>query len=143
MRIWDAIKIGKAIKHFLKTEEQVDVVEWLSDPANIVLENLKGDLAIFEYGLPTKKIYAGHYYFNSRGRKAIDSGKELLDEFFNSCYNTNVLIGMVPIQRKDVKWITRKLGFKSYGIEEARGNQYELFIQTKKEFNNEFSIRDR
>lgn len=137
MRIWDAVKIATAIKHFLGTEEQVDVIEWLSDPANIVLENDRGDLAIFEYGLPTRKVYSGHYYFKSRGRAAITAAREFLDELFNSCYNIGILMGMIPIERRDVKWLTRQLGFTSYGLEEARGNQYELFILTKKEFNNE------
>jgi hypothetical protein len=137
MRIWDATKIAAAIKHFLKTEEQVDVIEWLSDPSNIVLENGFGDLAVFEYGVQAKKVYSGHYFFKSRGKAAIKAGKFFLDELFNSCYNVSILIGMVPIERKDVKWMTRQLGFTSYGIETARGNQYELFIITKKEFNNE------
>lgn len=137
MRTWDAVKIGRAIKHFLKTEEQVDVVEWLANPSNIAFENDRGDLAIFEYGLPTKKVYSGHYYFQSRGRAAIRSAKEFLDELFNSCYNVSILMGMVPVERKDVKWITRQLGFTSYGLEETRGKQYELFILTKKEFNHE------
>lgn len=135
MRTWDAIKIGSAIKHFLKTEEQVDPIEWLSDHTNIVLENKHGDLALFEYGLPTRRIYSGHYFFKSRGRQAIESAKGFLDELFNSCYNISILMGMVPIERKDVKWMTRQLGFTSYGLEEARGKQYELFILTKKEFN--------
>ena len=137
MRTWDAIKIGSAIKHFLGTEDQVDPIEWLSDPANIVLENEQDDLALFEYGLPTQQVYSGHYFFKSRGRAAIQAGRQFLDELFNSCYNIGVLMGMVPIERADVKWITRQLGFKSYGLEEARGKQYELFILTRKEFNNE------
>ena len=137
MRTWDAIKIDKAISHFLKDNNHIDPVEWLSDPANIVLENDLGDLAIFEYGLPTRRVYSGHYFFRSRGRQAIQSAKGFLDEIFNSCYNINVLMGMVPDERREVKWLTRQLGFKSYGPEEARGNKYELFILTKKEFNNE------
>lgn len=137
MRIYDAVKISKAIKHFMGTEEKVDVVQWLSDPANIVLENSQGDLAIFEYGLPTRRVYSGHYFFESRGRKAIEAAKGFLDELFNSCYNISILMGMVPIERREVKWLTRQLGFKSYGQEEAYGKHYELFILTKKEFNNE------
>jgi len=136
-RIFDAVKIAASIKHFLGTEEQVDVIEWLSDSSNIVLENDRGDLAIFEYGLPTRRIYSGHYFFKSRGRAAITAAHEFLDVLFNSCYNVSILMGMVPIERKDVKWMTRQLGFKSYGLEEARGKQYELFILTRKEFNNE------
>ena len=139
-RIWDPIKINKAVEHFLGPND-IDIIEWLADSTNIVFENSQGDLALFEYGLPTKAVYSGHYYFNSRGRQAIKAGKEFLDELFNSCYNINIVMGMVPIERREVKWITRQLGFKSYGPEEARGKQYELFILTKREFNNEHTLR--
>lgn len=137
MRTWDAIKIGAAINHFLKTDTAIDPIEWLSNPANIALENSDGDLAIFEYGLPTRKVYSGHYFFKSRGKQAIASATGFLDELFNSWYNIRILMGMVPIDRQDVKLLTRRLGFKSYGLETARGKQYELFILTRKEFNNE------
>lgn len=136
MRTWDAVKIADAIKCFLKNDE-LDVIDWLSNQENIVLENDLGDLAIFEYGFPTKKIYAAHYYFKSRGRQAITAGISFLDELFNSCYNVDILMGMVPVERKDVAWMTRRLGLTSYGIEEIHGQEYELFIMTKKEFNNE------
>lgn len=137
MRIWDANKIAGAIEYFLKTDDKVDPIEWLSDPANIALENEFGDLALFEYGVPTRKIYSGHYYFKSRGRAAIKAAREFLDEIFNTCYNINVLMGMTPLEYPAARWLTRQVGFTSYGIEEARGKQYELFILTKKEFNNE------
>lgn len=136
MRTWDAVKIANAIKLFLKTEEY-DVITWLSNPMNIVLENEHGDLALFEYDFPVPRTYSGHYYFKSRGRTAIEAGKAFLDELFNSCYNINIVIGMVPKTRKDVCWMTRQLGFSSHGTEEVKGQEYELFILTKKEFNNE------
>jgi hypothetical protein len=141
MRTYDALKIATAIKHFLKTEEKVDPIEWLSHPEHIVLENDCGDLALFEYGFPTKKIYSGHYYFKSRGRAAIEAAKGFLDELFNSCYNINVLMGLVPIERKEVSWLTRKVGFTSYGYEEIHNQEYELFIITASEFNSQKGIR--
>lgn len=137
MRTWDAVKIAAAIKHFLKTEEKIDPIEWLSNPVNIALENEHGDLAVFEYGFPTKRIYSGHYFFRSRGKQAIKSGIDFLDELFNSCYNINILMGLVPIEHLAAKWMTRRLGFTSHGLEEIGGKEFELFILTKKEFNNE------
>lgn len=137
MRTWDAIKIGAAITHLMKTDNQVDPIEWLANPANIVLENEYGDLALFEYGFPTKKIYSGHYFFKSRGRRAITSARGFIDELFNSCYNISVLMGMTPLERKDARWLTRQVGFTPHGVEEIGGKEYELFILTKKEFNNE------
>lgn len=137
MRTYDALKISSAIKYFLQTEEFVDPIEWLSNPANIVLENDRGDLALFEYGITTQKVYSGHYYFQSRGKAAILAAREFLDELFNTCYNISVLMGLIPLPSKAARWITRRIGFTSYGTEEIRGTEYEMFILTKKEFNNE------
>lgn len=133
MRIWDALKIELAITSLSKTE--IDPIEWLSNSSNIVLENKHGDLALFEYGFVNKNIYSGHYFFKSRGQQATLVAKEFLDELFNSCYNINVLMGLVPTEHRAARWMTRRVGFTSYGIEEIRGKQYELFIITKKEFN--------
>lgn len=135
-RIWDAVKINEAIKCFLKTEDIVDPIDWLANPTNIVLENELGDMCLFEYAFTDKTVYSGHYFFKSRGRQAIVSSRNFLDELFNSGYNVNVLLGMVPLTNKAARWITRQIGFKSYGYEEVRGTEYELFIMTKKEFNN-------
>lgn len=133
MRTWDATLIAPAIKHFLKSEDKVDPIDWLSKPENIVLQNSSGDMALFEHGI--KNIYSGHYYFKSRGRKAINSGLQLLDEVFNSCYNINVMTGLVPLEHLGARWMTRRLGFTSHGVEEIGGKHFELFILTKEEFN--------
>lgn len=132
MRTYDATLVAPAIKHFLRSEEKVDTIEWLSNPDNIVLVNDVGDMALFEKGI--KHVYSGHYYFKSRGRKAISSGLELLDELLNSCYNINVLTGLVPLEHLGARWITRKLGFTSHGVVHLNDKHYELFILTKKEF---------
>lgn len=135
MRTWDAVKLAEAVTYLLKSDK-VDPIDWLSNPDNIVLENEHGDLALFEYAFPGKKqIYSGHYFFKSRGRQAIKAGKDFLDELFNSCYNISILMGIVPVDHLAAKWITRQIGFTSYGIEEIREKEYELFILTKKEFN--------
>lgn len=135
MRIWNAIKIGSAIETLLADGEVVDPIEWLADQTHIVLENEHGDLALFEYALVNKKIYSGHYFFKSRGKHAIEAAKGFLDELFNTCYNIHVVMGLVPKDNKAARWISRRLGFTSYGFDEIHGTEYELFILTKKEFN--------
>jgi hypothetical protein len=135
MRTWDAMKIEPAIACLLGNNHSIDPIEWLAREQNIVLENNEGDLALFEYGFPIKKVHSGHYYFKSRGRSAITAARGFLDELFNSCYNIHVLMGFTPLHRKDAQWLSRKSGFTSYGVEEINDKQYELFIITKKEFN--------
>lgn len=132
-RVFDAQLIAPAIKEFLKSEDQVDPIEWLSNPDNIVLQNDRGDLALFEKGV--KDIYSGHYYFKSRGRAAITAGLEFLDNLFNSCYNIEVLTGLVPLTHLGARWLSRQIGLKSYGVVHSSIRPYEMFIITKKEFN--------
>jgi hypothetical protein len=133
MRIYDASLVHEASSYFLSSEHKVDAIDWVSKPENIVLQNNKGDLALFEIGV--KKVYSGHYYFKSRGKQAIQSAKEFLDELFNSCYNIIILMGLVPDEKKHVKWLSRQVGFKSYGKTNIDEKIYEMFIITKEEFN--------
>lgn len=134
MRTYDLTKIAPAIE--VIGGDKVDPVEWLANPTNIALENEYGDIALFEYGLPHRQIYSGHYIFKSRGRQAIDRARDFLDEIFNTCYNICIMIGLVPIENRAARWLTRQVGFTSYGIEEIHNKEYELFILTQKEFNN-------
>lgn len=133
MRTYDVNLVAPAIEFFLKSKTKVDPEVWLKNPDNIVLINDEGDLALFEKGI--KDVYSGHYYFNSRGRKAIDNGKAFLDELFNTCYNINVLTGLVPLEHLGARWMSRRLGFTSHGVIYHDNKNYELFILTKKEFN--------
>lgn len=118
----------------MKTDELVDPIEWISNPVNIALQNNEGDLALFEHGI--KEIYSGHYFFNSRGKKAIAAGKNFLDNLFNSCYNINIITGLVPLTHLGARWLSRQIGLKSIGII-STDKHYEMFMISKKEFNNE------
>lgn len=133
MRTYDATLIAEASSFFLKSEDKVDSVAWVSNLDNICLVNDQGDLALFEYG-PHKQLM-GHYFFKSRGRAAIQAATDFLDEIFNSCYNISVLTGLTPLDNPGARWLSRQIGFKSYGIVEYDNEPFELFILTKKEFN--------
>ncbi len=133
VRTYDVNLIAPAIEFFLKSDTQVDPVDWIANPDNIVLQNDSGDIALFEKGV--KDTYSGHYFFKSRGRSAIRAGQEFLDELFNTCYNINILMGLTPLTNLPARWMSRQLGFKSYGIIQSERKPYEMFIITKKEFN--------
>lgn len=133
-RTYNSEKINEAIESLLDNDEHVTAEEWLKDPTNIALENDRGDIALFEIGL--KNIYSGHYYFKSRGRQAINAAKEFLDEIFNTCYNIQVIIGLTPITNLPARWLSRQVGFKSQGLVQGPKRHYEMFIMTKREFNN-------
>jgi hypothetical protein len=133
MRTFDANLIWPAIKLYLGTEEQEDPIAWISDPNNIVLVNEDGDVALFEPRV--KGQYSGHYFFKNRGRAAIKAGKAFLDELFNTCYNIGAVTGFCPIDNKPARWMSRQIGFTSYGPVDLHELHFELFIITKEEFN--------
>lgn len=135
MRTTDFSLITPAVEFYLKkNENKVDPAEWLANPDNIALVNENGDLALFEKGV--KNTYSGHYFFKSRGRQAIEAGRVFLDELFNTCYNISILMGLCPLDNLGARWMSRQLGFTSYGaIEYSTDKSYEMFILTKKEFN--------
>lgn len=136
MRSYDPSLLAPAIELYLgENAYKEDPIVWLSDPRNIMLQNEYGDIALFEPRIAGQ--YSGHYFFKSRGRVAINAGKAFLDELFNSCYNISVLVGLAPIDNKAARWMSRQLGFKSYGPTNLDDLNFELFIITKKEFNNE------
>lgn len=134
MRIHDVSVVSDAINTLLKGEGTVDATEWLANPDNIALMNMDTeDVALFEHGI--KDIYSGHYYFKSRGKKAVASAKILLDELFNSCYNIDVVMGLTPLTYLAARWMSRHLGFSSQGVVHVKDKPYEMFVITKKEFN--------
>lgn len=132
MRTYDPVIVQPAIDHFLKdNSNRADLNEWLSKEYNIALVNEVRDLAVFERTKPG--IYRGHYFFQSRGRKAITAGKDFLDEIFDPCYNIKVITGLTPISNLAARWLSRQIGFKSNGIIKLFNNPYELFILTDKD----------
>ena len=50
MRIYDEAKIHEALIYLQHGADNVDHIEWLNNPDNIVLENEQGDIALFEHG---------------------------------------------------------------------------------------------
>lgn len=133
MRIYDP-EIIKTALLFLNSDTKDEHDAWVNDPSNIVLMDDIGNMALFEIGF--KDIYTGHYYFKSRGREAINAAKGFLDEIFNTCYNIDVILGLTPEDNKAARWFSRQVGFKSHGLVEGPKRHYEMFIITKKEFNN-------
>lgn len=129
MRTYDVKLIEPAVKSFLGENHSIDVAKWVQESDNIVLVNDDGDLALFE----KRGTWQGHYYFKSRGRKAITAGLNFLDEIFNPCYNISVLTGLTPLTNLGARWLSRKLGFQSQGVINIDNQSFELFMMTNKD----------
>lgn len=123
--------IEEALEFFRQTSN-FDPVTWLADERNIVLENNLGDIALFEY--QSDGIVIGHYYFKSRGREAVQSALKFLERIFDPCYNIHVIKGITALDHLGARWLSRRIGFKSYGVVHAQGRAAELFILTASEY---------
>lgn len=98
---------------------------------NIVIKNGL-DYGVFEF--TTFGTYTGHYFFKSRGRAAIDSGKQILDELFNE-HGACLVIGFTPCEYKAAKWMNRQLGFKPGPTVETPEGTCQLYTLTKEQHN--------
>ena len=106
-------------------------VEWLSDDNNIAFVDNKNNVALFEYNYPG--VYTGHYFFFSRGKEAIDVATDILKTTFTK-YPVEAIRGITPLKHLGARWMTKKLGFKSYGIVHTPNGPEELFVLTRKEW---------
>jgi hypothetical protein len=105
--------------------------EWLEDTANIALVDEKGNVALFEHNYPG--VYTGHYFFSVRGKEALSLSKEILRIVFTD-YNVKAIRGITPLKHLGARWMTKQLGFKSYGIVHTPNGPEELFVLTKEEW---------
>ena len=104
---------------------------FILDHDNIVLTNGK-DYAVFEF--TTFGTYTGHYFFKSRGRAAIEVGKQFLNELFNE-HGACLVIGFTPCEYKAAKWMNRQLGFKPGSLVETPEGTCQLYTLTKEQHN--------
>lgn len=131
MRIYDALLAYEAVKVLTEDEPTVDMVEWVADPDNIFLVNECGDLSLFEHH-ENAKVVTGHYYFKSRGKRAVQSAKDFLTEVFY--LGVQAIVGKTPIRNLGARWMSRHLGFTSYGVVQTFKEPCELFIMHHTEF---------
>jgi hypothetical protein len=110
--------------------EGYDWDEWIKDTNNVVLED-SGSIGVFSYEYPG--LYTGHYFFLVKGRKAISLANEMLAEAFNE-YGAKAIRGLTRTSNRPALWITRHLGFKSYGKMVSENGEHEIFCMTKDEF---------
>lgn len=107
-----------------------DIPDWLSDLRNIALVNDNGDINLFQYD---NGQYIGHYFYRSRGREALKVAEEMLDAIFRY-EEVDTLVGLTPDDKRGAKWLSRQLGFQSHGPIEHPLGPCELFVLTRKQY---------
>jgi hypothetical protein len=130
MKTEDVAVVARALEGF--HDETFSVEDWMDHPKNIAIVN-GDDLSIFTYERPG--VYTGHFFYTSRGKEALRSAKTILAEVFQ--YDVTLLMGLTPADKLGAKWLARKIGFKSHGDVETPQGVCELFILTRKEYEEE------
>lgn len=128
-RSFSSDDLKDAISLYPELNGNLDCEEWLEDTKNVMLRE-EDSTGIFAYEYPG--LYTGHYFFRVKGREAINLAKRMLDEMF-STYSAQTIRGMTKTDNRPALWITRQLGFKSYGRIETKNGEHELFILNKED----------
>lgn len=130
-RSFDPEKLHEAIAPYPEiVGEDFDVEEWLEDPNNVLLEE-GGSCGIFEFEYPG--VYCGHYFFKVRGKEAFDLAQRMLNDIFLN-HGAKVIKGLTPIEKKGALYLTRKLGFESYGTVDTWVGPHEIFFMSIDQF---------
>ncbi len=123
-RVSDVDIVRDVMRPYIEELRGFEPETWLLNSSNVCLL-VGNDISFFEY--EGEGVYTGHLFFESRGRKALDSGRLLLSHFV-STYKPFGIRGLTPAEYKGARWINRQLGFKSFGLLDIDNEVYELFI---------------
>lgn len=121
----------KTMTPFLEDLTGFNIEDWGSSSNNLAVTDNEKDFALFEYEY--NKVYFGHIFCRDRrGKEAIEFSKKALDFVFTSY--AEVINGLVPLEKRNVVIMMRKLGFKSYGVIDTEAGLMTHLILTKKEW---------
>lgn len=108
--------------------------EWLGKEENLAFLNGEGSLGMLEFS--SKGLYDSHHFHDKsvRGRRALRASKGMISYAFDNYPEIEVMRGRTPLNRQDARWAARKLGFKSLGVLPELVPACELFILTRKDY---------
>jgi|14BtaG_2_1085337.scaffolds.fasta_scaffold57218_2 hypothetical protein len=109
--------------------EAAERAEWSGD--GIALLNTESqDLGLFEPTSNPEEAF-GHYFFLSRGRKALITAKQMLDYVFART-DINTVYGLTPVEHKAALWFNNKLGFTTLNSSVEIGGELFRFVVLNK-----------
>jgi hypothetical protein len=107
-----------------------DYKGWLANHDNIMC--VIGDdvgLATLEY----PGVYNAHWFYKSRGREALTVAFKMYDYLFNET-DAQAVRGLTPIDNKAARYLAKRIGFETMGIEEFPDGVYDHMVLTKQGF---------
>jgi len=105
--------------------ENFDTASWLGDDHNVVFQ--EGDsFGVFAYEMP--HVYTAHYMFRKehRGKEARELSLKMLREM-RKTYGAYTIRGLIDVDNRPSRLMTRLLRFTSYGIIEGHHGPCEIF----------------
>jgi len=106
----------------------LDGATWLSTAGNVPITFDNGDIALFDAMTPF--VFEVHILFKSRGREAVRNLKDAFRQMFEN-HGADLIMGLVPDFRRDVKMVARWAGGKSQGLRDTSEGPCELFVLSK------------
>lgn len=100
-------------------------VDWLATPGNVPITFDNGNVALFDW--EGGKDYQVHFLFQSRGKEAITNAKEAFRQMFVE-HGAELIFGLVPDFRRDVKLLARWIGGKFAGKRQTVDGPCELYV---------------
>lgn len=108
-----------------------DFKTWFATPRNLMFTEGR-NVGLATYDGPGH--YTVHWYFEVRGRKAIDLARRMIKNLFDN-YGALTVRGLIRKDLKASRWACRQVGLKSYGmITFPDGEENELFVTDKDTF---------
>lgn len=102
--------------------------DWLAFEGNVPVTFDDGDIALFDReGLGAYQV---HFLFQNRGKKAIEHAREAFRIMFTE-HDCNLIFGLVPDHRRDVKLLARWIGGRSSGLRNTVDGPCELFVLSR------------
>jgi hypothetical protein len=131
VRSYDPLRMQKALD-MTDQNTGIDCVTWLRDRSNMMYyDDETGDVGLATLEYPG--CYNLHWFFNSRGRRAITMANDMLGKFFNE-EDVKLIRGLTPVDNKAACWLARKIGLTSFGVIDFPSGACELFAMTKDDF---------
>lgn len=124
--------LEKLIEHYPDYVQAMSVQDYLDSVQPFIL--LK-DSDVFLFEVLRGGAVLGHFFCQSRGKKALFNARQALTEIMKE---VNVVIGFTPIDNHAARWFTRKLGFRSNGLLDDPVGTVEFFSLTKQEWNEKY-----
>jgi hypothetical protein len=113
--------------------DDFNLESWLGTDYNLALVSSTGDVALFEFIPESNGTFIGHYLFETRGKEALVSAQQFLRMMF-MLYGADMIVGMVPVEKKNVCLFTKWLGFTDDGVVDTLNGKAKLFTLERKDY---------